>query len=137
MISREMFLVYFKRNHKLDEKPLIMSPSRQEALDFCKDMKKSSRDYEIVPIQLMVGIHREPCKKTNTKHHIPLDLNKTAYPIKCDICELTAVYFCDFHSGVYCIDHIVDHGGTFQDVSDVNYEILKKIHDSYTESSRS
>ena len=103
-----------------------MSPSHQEALDFCKIMKKSARDYEIVSVQLLVGIHREPCKKTDTKHHIPLDLNKTAYPIKCDICDLTAVYFCDLHSGVYCIDHIVDHGGSFQNANDTNYELFKK-----------
>lgn len=131
MISREMFLIYFKSNNKLDEKPSIMSPSYQEALDFCKIMKKSSVDYEIVPIQLLVGIHRDPCKKTNTKHHIPLDLNKTAYPIKCDVCDLTAVYFCDLHSGVYCIDHIVDHGGNTQNLNDANYELFKKIYDPY------
>lgn len=136
MISREMFLVYFKTNNKLDEKPSIMSPSRQEALDFCKSMKKSTIDYEIVSVSLLVGIHREPCKKTNTKHHVPLDLNKTAYPIKCDICDLTAVYFCDLHSGVYCIDHIVDHGGTFQNATDSNYDTFKKIYDSYQESFR-
>ena len=60
---------------------------------------------------MIVGIHRKPCTKTDPKNHIPIDLNKIAYPIQCDVCESTAVYFCNYHSSVYCVEHITQHDG--------------------------
>ena len=53
--------------------------------------------------------YRKPCNKTDQENHVLLDLNKAEYSIKWDICELTAVYFCNIHSSVYCVEHVISH----------------------------
>ncbi len=103
MISKKLFLVYFKFNGKPSNKPAIISPTLEDAKNYCRGMKKSSRDYDIISTDMIIGIHRRPCTKTDPANHIPFDLNKTAYPIQCDICASTAVYFCNVHSSVYVL----------------------------------
>jgi len=111
MISKKLFLVYFKINGKQSDIPVIISPTLEDAKNYCRSMKKSSRDYEIISADMIIGVHRKPCTKADPANHIPLDLNKTAYPIQYDICESTAVYFCNVHSCVYCIEHVTRHDG--------------------------
>ena len=111
MISKKVFLVYFKFIGKQSSKPAIISPTLEDAKNYCRSMKKSARDYDIISTYMIIGIHRKPCTKTDPANHIPLDLNKTAFPIKCDVCESTAVYFCNVHSCVYCVEHITRHDG--------------------------
>ncbi len=111
MISKKLFLVYFKINGKPNSKPDIISPTLEDAKNYCRSMKKSSRDYDIISTDMIIGVYRKSCTKTDPANHIPLDLNKTAYPIKCGICKSTAVYFCNVHSCVYCVEHIIRHDG--------------------------
>jgi len=113
MIVRDMFLVYFKSNKDSDKrepKPSAICPSYTEAIEFCNRMEKELEEYKIVRVPLAIGTKIEPCDKVETKQHIPLDLNKTAYPVKCDRCDSTATYFCNRHSAIYCTNHIVSHG---------------------------
>ena len=74
MISKKLFLVYFKYNVKRSDKPAIISPTLEDAKNYCRSMKKSSRDYEIIPVDMVIGMPRNPTMQNNQKQHkmIPL-----------------------------------------------------------------
>ena len=49
MISQKLFLVYFKFNGKPTSKPAIISPTLEDAKRYCRALRKSARDYDIIP----------------------------------------------------------------------------------------
>jgi len=68
--------------------------------------------------------YREPYIKTDPENHIPLDLNNTAYTIRCDICKSNAVYFGNLHNSVYYVDHTIQHDGGVRNLHEIEFLAL-------------
>ena len=108
-----MFLIYLKNQQNPGgclEKPVALCPSYSSARKLCKRMMAQGYPRpEVAETVMIVDLDVQNCTRTDTKIHIPLDLNKMAFPARCKKCPSNATYFCNAHSELYCTDHITNH----------------------------